>query len=540
MNRISALELRHLLTSEQEFALLDVREQGAFSESHLLFAVCVPLSRLELLIADLVPRRDTRLVIVDDSAEEKLGARAIVRLVELGYGNATLLDGGVEAWRAAGMELFSGINVPSKAFGEFVEHTYETPRLAAAEVKAMLDEGRDMVIVDSRPFEEFQRMNIPTATDMPGAELAFRIHDIAPDPETFVVVNCAGRTRSIIGAQSLINAGIPNPVAALKDGTMGWHLAGFNLENGGTREAGRPSDAGMEKALAAAARVAERFEVPTIAPEAVGKWLEDSSRTTYLLDVRSPAEYAEGHLPGYLSAPGGQLVQATDEYVAVKNAALVLADDVGVRATMTASWLIQMGWQNVFVLDGGISAGPLQSGKPPPAVLGEGAPSGAAPSGAVPSGTGDATISTDALATDLDEFTVIDLGPSPIYERQHIPGAWWTVRARLADALSGLPSTARIVLTSADGLLAGVALSEARALIDGEVLVLEGGTDRWLAEGRPVETGLDHAIGATDDVWYKPYEHREAQEKFMREYLTWEVALVEQIERDGTTRFRSF
>ncbi len=282
-------------------------------------------------------------MIVDDSAGDGLSGRAAHGLSELGYTNVILLDGGVEAWRSASLELFSGVNVPSKAFGEFIEHNYETPRLAAAEVKAMLDEGRNMVIVDSRPFEEYHRMNIPTATDMPGAELTFRIHDVAPDPETFVVVNCAGRTRSIIGAQSLINAGIPNPVAALKDGTMGWHLAGFELEHSSTREADRPSAAGMEKALAAAARVAERFGVPTVTPEVVEQWVQDSHRTTYLLDVRSPTEYANGHVTEYRNAPGGQLVQATDEYVAVKNAWLVLADDVGVRATMTASWLIQMG-----------------------------------------------------------------------------------------------------------------------------------------------------------------------------------------------------
>ena len=225
MNKISPLELKRLLVGDEELALIDVREQGAFSKSHLLFAVCVPLSRLELLIGDLVPRKDTGVVIVDDSASDDFGDRAFYRLREFGYKNVVILDGGVAAWESAGFELFSGVNVPSKAFGEFVEYAYETPRLGASEVKAMLDEGRNMVIVDSRPFEEYHRMNIPTATDMPGAELAFRIHDIAPDPETFVVVNCAGRTRSIIGAQSLINAGIPNPVAALKDGTMGWHLA---------------------------------------------------------------------------------------------------------------------------------------------------------------------------------------------------------------------------------------------------------------------------------------------------------------------------
>ena len=525
MGKISPFELKQLLLGDEELALIDVREEGAFAQSHLLFAVCVPLSHLEFLIGDMVPRKDTRLVLVNDSAHDDLGGRAVRRLGELGYTNVISLDGGIAAWRAEGLELFSGVNVPSKAFGEFVEHTYETPRLGAAEVRAMLEEGRDMVIVDSRPFEEYHRMNIPTATDMPGAELAFRIHDVAPDPETFVVVNCAGRTRSIIGTQSLINAGIPNPVAALKDGTMGWHLAGFELQHGSTLQAARPSTAGMEKALAAAGRVAERFGVPTVTPETVAQWRQDAARTMYFLDVRSPAEYADGHLAGYRSAPGGQLVQATDEYVAVKNAWLVLADDVGVRATMTASWLIQMGWQDIYVLEGGIGSGPLESGIWEPTVLGE---------------LGDATVTTAALADALDAVTVIDLGPSTEYEQHHIPGALWCVRARLTEAISGLPTTARIVLTSPNGRLARLALKEARALAAHDVQALDGGTDRWLAEDRSTESGLEHTVGDTDDVWYKPYEHRGAQKKFMRDYLTWEVALVEQIERDGTTRFRTF
>jgi len=527
---ISPEALRALILGEGEFALIDVREQGAFSASHLLFAVCVPFSRLELMIADLVPRTTTPIVVVGAAEDVDLVERACRRLTELGYRDVVPLDGGVEGWRAAGLELFSGVNVPSKAFGEFVEHNYGTPRLSAAEVKAMLDEGRDLVIVDSRPFEEYHRMNIPTATDVPGAELVFRVHDIAPDPDTLVVVNCAGRTRSIIGAQSLINAGIPNAVMALKDGTMGWHLAGFELERGATREAAAPSHAGMEKALAAAARVADRFGIEIATSEQVERWLADPERTTYRLDVRSPAEFAAGHLPGYRSAPGGQLVQATDEYVAVRNATLVLADDVGVRATMTASWLVQMGWEKVFVLAGGIGeSGPLQSGPVEATVLGE-----------LP----DATVTTEALADSLataaGSLTVIDLGLSTAYEQHHIPGALWCVRARLAEVLHRVPDDGRVVLTSADGVLARLALPGARTLTAADVQALEGGTARWLAEQRRVETGLAGAIGAIDDVWYKPYEHRGAQERFMRDYLTWEVALVEQIERDGTTRFRTF
>ena len=218
-------------------------------------------------------------------------------------------------------------------------------------------------------------------------------------------------------------------------------------------------------------------------------------------------------------------MQATDEYVGVKNARIVLADDIGVRATMTASWLVQMGWRDVFVLEGGLGSGPFETGQRSPVIVAE---------------LGGATMTTDGLAEVLDEVCIVDLGPSPGYERGHIPGAWWCVRARLAEALERLPSPRRIVLTSPDGRLAEAALEETRRLAPCPVEALDGGTDRWIAEGRETESGLERTIGDLDDVWFKPYEHRDAQEKFMREYLTWEVALVEQIERDGTARFKAY
>ncbi|MDC1017676.1 hypothetical protein OAR36_04375 [Pseudomonadales bacterium] len=96
-----------------------------------------------------------------------------------------------------------------------------------------------------------------------------------------------------------------------------------------------------------------------------------------------------------------------------------------------------------------------------------------------------------------------------------------------------------MVLTSPDGQLASMALKEAPSLTTSDVQALDGETNRWLAEGRATESGLEHIVGPTDDIGYKSYEHRGAHEKFMRDYLTWEVALVEQIERDGTTRFQA-
>src|SRR6185312_1150886 len=177
-------------------------------------------------------------------------------------------------WKAAGYELFSGVNVPSKAFGEFVEHHYATPRIAPGELKR-LQQIKKVLVVDSRPFEEYHRMNIPGGIDVPGAELVYRIHDLAPSPDTLIVVNCAGRTRSIIGCQSLRNAGIQNPVVALKDGTMGWELAGYECERGASRVAPEPSASGTAAALEAAERVARRFGVKSADAARVHGWLKD-------------------------------------------------------------------------------------------------------------------------------------------------------------------------------------------------------------------------------------------------------------------------
>ncbi len=239
---VTPAELKAMLHDGRELALLDVREEGVFSKRHLLFAGALPLSRLELGIAALVPRHGTRIVLCDD--DDGQAQKAASKLASLGYRDIAVLAGGVEGWAKAGYELFSGVHVPSKAFGEFVEHHQNTPRMPAEEIKAKLDAGADMIILDSRPMAEFTNMSIPTGIDCPGAELVYRVHDLVKSPDTLVVVNCAGRTRSIIGAQSLINAGIPNKVVALKNGTMGWHLAGLKVAKGETKHAPDPSPGG--------------------------------------------------------------------------------------------------------------------------------------------------------------------------------------------------------------------------------------------------------------------------------------------------------
>ena len=524
MQEISTEDLKRALRSGEELALLDLREEGAFAKEHLLLARCIPLSRLELIARELLPRRSVPIVVMD-GGEGRLAEQGAARLTELGYSDVSLLSGGLAAWRDAGYEVFSGVNVPSKAFGEFVEITYGTPRLPAEEIKAMADAGADMVILDSRPFDEYHRMNIPGGIDTPGAELVHRVADLAPNPETTVVVNCAGRTRSIIGCQSLLNAGIPNPVYALKDGTMGWHLAGFDLERGQDRVAAAPSAEAVRVAQERAAQVAERFDVRTIDQATLARWqAEAEERSLYLLDVRAPEEFLAGHLPGSVSAPGGQLVQATDEYVAVLNARLVLIDDNGVRAKMTASWLQQMGWRDAVVLENGLT-GTLETGPAPRRLLD------------IPERFQAATVSLSEFQTARESAQplVIDLASSLAFRDGHIPGAVWASRASLPDV-----SGRDVVLTGDDLDLCRFAAADLLRLGTAtRVRRLEGGNAAWRAAGLALESG-GPAEADPQDVWYKPYDEVSSIEDHMRAYLTWEVALVEQMERDPDLVFARY
>lgn len=522
---VNAHFLGQMLLDDEELALLDARETANFAQAHLLLASSLPLSRLELRIADLVPRRTVRMVVCDSG--EGLAQKAAERLERLGYSEVAVLEGGVQACADAGYELFSGVNVPSKAFGEFIEHQYGTPSISAEELKDKLDTGEDLVILDSRPMDEYEVMNIPGGICVPGGELVYRVGDIAPSPSTLIVVNCAGRTRSIIGAQSLINAGVSNRVVALRNGTMGWHLSGYEPERGTQRRAPSVSPRCLANARAAVAQVAQRFTVQSIDRATLDQWRDERERRSlYLFDVRYPEEYQAGHLPGSISAPGGQLVQATDRYVGTLRSRIVLIDDTGVRATMAASWLNQMGWPEVVVLEQALDNVELEKGTRETPALGLG------------------KVESDEISPQsLDQMSahdanVIDLSDSRQYEHGHIPGAWFALRSRLDGAIAKLPPAPLLVLTSENGILALLAASEAASITDVPVKVLIGGNNAWAAAGLPLAQGLENMASEPDDIWLRPYDRDADIKGAMREYLSWEIGLANQIERDGTVRFR--
>ncbi len=533
---VDAAMLTDWLLDGDELAILDAREQGVYYRSHLFHAASVPLSQLELLLPALVPRRNTRVVWCDaDGAAGGLAETAAERSADAGWTGGHVLAGGITGWEENGGELYAGVNVPSKAFGEHVEHTYDTPRIPAAELQALLDSDQDMVVLDSRPMNEFRRMSIPTGVDCPGAELVHRVKEVAPNPDTLVVVNCAGRTRSIIGSQSLINAGLENRVVALENGTMGWHLAGLEVASGEEIHAPDPGPDATAWAEQAAVSVGERFGVTSIDVDQMNAWQAEDNRTTYMFDVRTPEEFEAGHVPGSSNAPGGQLVQATDEYAATQNARMVLIDDNSVRATMTASWLRQLGWDDAVVLAGGVAAAEaagiaLTTGR-------------VARVSVPPVPTIKISTLADRLAAEPDTITVLDVGTSIKYRNKgHIPGAWWGVRSRLDQAKAAIGEVTTLVVTSTDGLLAKLAAADAAAYWpDAEILALAGGNKGWRHGGHDMEPGFTRPTTDPDDVWYKPYDHDDGNaEQHMQDYLTWEIALVDQIRRDKTVSFPSF
>jgi rhodanese-related sulfurtransferase len=520
-------EVRQALLDKQEMALVDVREEEWFAQAHPLFAIHMPFGRLEADARRRIPRLDTPIVLMD--AADGLAAQAASVLERMGYSRLSILQNGLAGWAAAGGELFRDVNVPSKAFGEWVLNQRKTPTLSPSEVKALTDSGADMVILDAREFDAYHAMTLPAAIHVPGGELVLRARSLAPGVTTRIVVHCADRTQSIIGTQSLINAGIPNPVSALRNGTLGWMLAGLDLETKADRRFGSVSEADRQKAAASALALLFRCAVQRIDLQALHELQSDVSRNTYLFDVRTAPEYEAGHLPGALHAPGGQLVQETDHFVGVLGARIVLYDDDGVRAAMTASWLAQMGWE-VYVLKD-LQASDLNSTQAPEPDL---------PPTLEPVMEVDPITLKDWLANRNNLSMVIDVGDSATYVKRHIPGAWWLLRSQLAQDFSRVHKANRYILTCADGQASRYAVAQLQPLVRAgvQVLWLKGGNRAWMAQGFSTQQGESYLASPRIDRYRRPDEGAAPTAQAMQAYLEWQQGLVEQLRRDGTHHFK--
>lgn len=509
MKFISPQDLKPLLTDGNEIAFLDVREHGQYGEGHPFFSVPAPYSRIEAVAESLLPCKSVRLVLMDDG--DGVADRAAICLGDAGYSDISVVSGGAPGWAAAGYTLFKGVNVPSKTFGELLEHAAATPSVTASELATLQDKDPSVVVLDGRSPAEYRKMSLPGALCCPNAELGYRLRGLVPDESTTVVINCAGRTRSILGVEGLRLLGIRNPLFALENGTQGWRLAGFDLDHGTEPQPlPEPSAEDLDKMDAIARAIIRAHALETIAPETLADLQGDDTRSTYLLDVRTDGEFAQGHWPGARHAPGGQLVQATDQFVAVRYARLVLSDNNRLRAAATAIRLQQMG-HRVFLLDADATKG-----------------------GARPDSRGKAARSLPELAEQfgrsaLGADAILDASGGMEYRDAHIRGARWVTRARLDNI--DYPQDARLLVTGRDS-----------AAVHGVVadLATAGYTQLDSCVGSPaIWSGAGFELASTPDspsdeecidYLFFVHDRHDGNLDAARRYLEWEVGLVGQLD----------
>jgi rhodanese-related sulfurtransferase len=506
-----------LLEAESPLALVDVREHGEYNAAHIPGSSSLPRRLIEFRLQRLVPCPRVQVVLVDDDARR--ASLAAPTLQQMGFTSVAVLEGGLNRWASEGLPTEWGMNVPSKAFGERVEAEQQVRTIHALELDQRLRNGERLLILDSRTPEEYQEFCIPGGRSVPGGELAYRAGQLVESVQpSLVVVNCAGRTRSIIGARILQRMGLPN-VVSLKNGTAGWTLAGLQLERGADRlSLPEPDPESLAASEAFAARLCSEDGVERLDVEAV-RQLAAASECVYLIDVRTAAEYGAGHIPGFSWFPGGQAVQRADDLVGVRAAHIVFCCDGLVRAAVAGSWFRQMGYPRVSIVEGGVTAW-----------RNAGLELAHGPEESVPFGLGEAqarakTLTPSQLEAQLESRpTIVFVETSRQFASGHLAGARWLSRSWLELQVGSIQSDRgqSMVVTDSDGRSAALAASTLADLGYQSVATLQGGMRAWRAAGLPVEQGLSGVMQPPDDVVPSGLERSTAE---AIEYLRWETAL---------------
>ena len=486
-----------------EWALLDLREEGEAAEGHPFGAVNLPYSRMEIDLPYLVPRAQTPLVLFDGG--DGVADRAAVRLARLGYCKVSVVAGGALGWQAAALPLFKGVHTFSKAFGEWVQHQFDVPEIGPDQLVQLRASTKPLALIDGRPLLEHQAFTLPDAVNCPNADLALRLPStLAADMP--IVVHCAGRTRSIIGAQTLRDFGLPNTVMALRDGTQGWELAGYTREIGANRPVPNPAPSDMAAATLRARTVIAAQGLPTVTAATLSDWLLHNTRTTYLLDPRGDCAPPDG----FRAAHGTTLIQQTDRFIAVKGARVVLWDPCLVRSTFASLWLTRMGIEAHILLDLPQPLAPIAAPAQP-----------ALPPELTPQQL------SDALAGGA---AVVDARAAAAFHALHLAGAKHALRAKLGSL--NLPPNSRFVLVADNHARAALILADLQDM--GHIPVgLASQPDLWRAARLPTaQSALQNPADDPETVRFCAGRHSGNLDD-ARTYLAWETGLLSRLSAAG-------
>lgn len=534
--KVTVEELRRLFDSNELFALIDVREFGEYTKGYILLASPLPYSRIEMKVESLIPCKNVPVIITDSGENGDTRSKKAAKLLKkMGYQKISILENGVRGWHNSGYELFKGIGCPSKCYAAYLEQKKHVPGYFPKDVQEKLKNGEKIAFIDIRREEEFLKMCLPNGLNAPGCDSAYRFLDLVPDPETLVLVNCGARTRSILFAQTLIDFGVPNPVATLKGGTLNWKRNGYELRYGNDNKIAPPSAEAIAFSHKKAKSLADKLNIQFIDKETLEQWqIKSQEEPLYVFDVRLPGEYAQSHLQGSMSAPGGHLAQCITEFIAVRNAKVVLIDDTEVRSIITAYWLKELSVENVCVLKGGLGGSGI--------------------------GCQNLTSNTYSISsTLLDKLPqqnsitpssllqknqstsvplIIDIGYSNNYRNSHIPSSIWCPRGWLEEAHKKYENVQEIIITSDDELHARLTVEDAKEIWpQAKISYLEGGTPAWNHAQFPSETGMKNACVKEDDIPYLWYTDPNITGADMDKYFDWENKDLAQLLKDKTFHY---
>lgn len=507
-------------------AFIDVRERGEYALGQIPGACPLPRGLLEVLLERFVPWKDLPVVLYSNG--EHRSGLAAATCAALGYQDVRVLRGGITGWAEAGNAPTYGVNVLGKTFGEALSVTDQVVQVDPDLLAEMIDE-QGAVVVDARTRSEYDKGHIPGAVHMPGGELvpaALRAGLDSADREAPVVVHCAGRTRSILGAYLLGQAGLTD-VYALRNGTMAWVMSGRGLEQAGRdRLPGVAEHEGAdERAAGFAASFVDGTEAGSVTVDDLRRMIAEER--VYVIDVRLESEHEGGHVPGALSCPGGQLANAVDEFLPVRDAHLVCYSNAETRSRVGAGLLSRIGYRNVRWLAGGLQAWAQAGGE----TAAGGTKDYLDDLDFLRPGTQVLTPEQVAVGVEAGELAVIDVRRSSEYALCHVAGSTWVPRGDLERRIEAVLTAERTPVLVSDRMLRSALSADTMRALGHECSVLEGGLTAWIAQGRAVTQGLDGADvslrEAKEDaelVARRP-QLLERNREDMERYLDWEERL---------------
>jgi rhodanese-related sulfurtransferase len=446
----------------------------------------------------------------------------------MGYTDIRVLDGGLAAWKAAGLPTVSGWGMHGKEYGERIAVAEQVPQITAAELAELRRRGENVTVVDVRTDEEFLRGHVPGAYHIPGGQLVLELPALPQSPDHRLVISCAGRTRGILGAHVLRMLGLTN-VTALLNGAMGWRLEGLELEMGegqGRLRANAPVPHEVEEATQ---RLAREAQVRTTSVDELDAW-RAAGEPHYVVDVRVPQEFRAGHVPGAVSIPTGQFALQHENFLAVGRLPVVIIADDAIRPIWAAAQCQGLGFPNTVILEGGLSA---WVGRGRKLEEGTGSVETFGLEAAQRAVEGIRPAELRQLQERESNTVVLDVRSSGEFAMGHIPGTRWLTRGKLElDIERMVPSTETPLITICDtGQRSTLAAATLRSLGYTHARYLEGGLPAWSGAGLPVVDGLDGADVSREEaqsdfgstLWTGALARTRAD---MEQYLSWEEALA--------------